>query len=223
MSSTISNDIANVVAKTTSTTSAGATKTLGKEDFMKMLVAQLKNQNPLNPMDGTDFATQLAQFSSLEQLTNLNTQIKTQGVNQLTLGYAQSVNMIGKDVIAQNGNTVTVDGSSVDLNYQLADAASRINISIYDQDGRLVKTIEDGGKETGMNKTTWNCGDMPQGAYTFQVIGSRDDGSYTTANPLMSGKVTAVHFKNNAITLTVNGQELALGNVISVKQPENNL
>jgi flagellar basal-body rod modification protein FlgD len=221
MSSTITSDIAKV-ASTTNSTSSTTTKTLGKDDFMKLLLAQLKNQDPLKPMDGTDFAVQLAQFSSLEQLSNLNTEIKTQGINQMTLGYAQSVNMIGKEVIAQNGNTVKVDGATADLNYQLADDAQTVNISIYNQDGKIVKTIEESGKKAGLNKTTWNCGDMASGEYTFQVSGSDSTGNSITANPLVSGKVTAAHFKNNAITLTVNGQELALNNIVSVKQSEDN-
>ncbi len=186
---------------------------------MKLLIAQLKNQNPLNPLDGSDFAAQLAQFSSLEQLTNLNTEIKTQGVNQLTMGYAQSVNMIGKDVIAQNGNTVTIDGSSsVDLNYQLSDAASVVKISLYDQNGNLVKTIEETGKNKGMNTTALNCSSLAPGQYTFAVAASDANGDALTSSTMISGKVTAVHFKNNAITLTVNGAELALSDVVSVKQ-----
>jgi flagellar basal-body rod modification protein FlgD len=220
MSSTITGDIANIANTTSTSKTAATTKTLGKDDFMKMLLAQLKNQNPLNPMDGTDFAVQLAQFSSLEQLTNMSTEIKTQGVNQMTLGYAQSVGMIGKEVIAQNGNTITVDGSSVDLNYQLSGAAEAVDILIYDQNGKAVKAIEGSGKAEGMNSTTWNCGDIPQGQYTFQVSATDANGDSVTTAPMISGKVTAVHFKNNAITLTVNGQELALNNIISVKQAE---
>ena len=94
MTTTISNGLENVVSSS-STTLASSTTSLGKDDFMKLLLAQLKNQDPLNPMDGTQFSAQLAQFSSLEQLSNMATELKTQGVNQMTLGYAQSVNMIG--------------------------------------------------------------------------------------------------------------------------------
>jgi flagellar basal-body rod modification protein FlgD len=220
MMSTISNDIANIASTTSTRKTAATTTALGKDDFMKLLLAQLKNQNPLNPMEGTEFAVQLAQFSSLEQLTNLNTEIKTQGINQLTLGYAQSVSMIGKEVVAQNGNTVMVDRSSVDLNYQLSGAAEAVDILIYDQNGKLMKVIEGSGKSEGQNSTTWNCSDMPQGQYTFQVSAKDANGDSVTTSPMVSGKVTAVHFKNNAITLTVNGQELALNNVVSVKQAE---
>src|SRR3989339_1106934 len=86
----------SVTSQTTKTTA------LGKDDFMKLLLAQLKNQDPLKPMDGTDFAAQLAQFSSLEQLSNMNTELKNLSVNQMTMNYAQSVNMIGKDVVTNS-------------------------------------------------------------------------------------------------------------------------
>lgn len=218
MSNTITNDISNVVG--TSSTKSTTTTALGKDDFMKLLLAQLKNQNPLNPMDGTDFAVQLAQFSSLEQLTNLNTEIKTQGVNQMTLGYAQSVNMIGKEVIAQSGNSVNVAGDTANLNYNLTGDAQTVYISIYDQNGQLVDSIEDGNKTSGQNKTTWDCRNMAEGNYTFQVSGSDANGDSVTATPMLTGTVTAVHFKNNSITVTVNGQELALSDILSVEQQE---
>ena len=208
------------VVGTSSTSSASNTKVIGKDDFMKLLLAQLKNQNPLNPMDGTDFAAQLAQFSSLEQLSNLNTELKTQGLNQMTLGYAQSANMIGKVIAAQNGNTVTADGSIVDFNYQLAKDAQKVIINIYNQDGKLVQTLEDTAKKEGMNKTAWNSAAVAKGNYSFQVAAADINGDMVAANTMTSGLVTAVHFKNNNITLTVNGQELALRDVVSVIQPE---
>ena len=216
----IATGLENVVGTSTSST-AKTTKILGKDDFMKLLLAQLKNQNPLNPMDGTDFAAQLAQFSSLEQLTNLNTQLETQGLNQMTLGYAQSVNMIGKEVAIQNANTITVDGSTADISYQLAKDAKTVTISIYDQSGNLVQTIDDTAKTKGINKTVWNCSGVDKGNYTFAVSAADASGNSVTADTLSSGTVTAVHFKNNAITLTVNGQELALSDVVSVTQSEN--
>jgi flagellar basal-body rod modification protein FlgD len=218
MVTNIATGLENVIGKS-STSSASSTKAIGKDEFMKLLLAQLKNQNPLNPMDGTDFAAQLAQFSSLEQLSNLNTELKTQGLNQMTLGYAQSANMIGKVIEAQNGNTVTADGSTVDVNYRLAKDAENVTMYIYDQEGRLVQTLEDTAKKEGMNKTTWNCSAIAKGTYSFQVAASDSNGGSVAAETILSGVVTAVHFKNNNISLTVNGQELALSDVVSVIQP----
>lgn len=221
MSTAVSNvttGLENVVGTSSSSTTS-STKTMGKDDFMKLLLAQLKNQDPLKPMDGTDFAVQLAQFSSLEQLNNMNTEIKNQGINQMTLGYAQSVNMIGKEVIAQKGNTIQVDGATADVNYQLASDAATVTISIFDENGKFVKAIEETGKEAGLNKSTWDCSSVPAGNYTFQVSAADATGKSVTASTLVTGLVTAAHFKNNSISLTVNGQELALSDVVSIKQP----
>ena len=129
----------------TSTTSL-KTKDLGKDEFFKLLIAQLKNQDPLNPQDGSAFAAQLAQFSSLEQLTNINTALAAQNANYASLLNAQAVNLIGKEVSAHQ-----------------VDAA----------DASLVTTI--------------------------------------------TGQVSAIQFKDNAIYLTVNGQQIAFSDVISVK------
>jgi flagellar basal-body rod modification protein FlgD len=217
MTTNIATGLENIVGASTST--ATTAKILGKDDFMKLLLAQLKNQDPLNPMSGTDFAVQLAQFSSLEQLTNLNTQLQTQGLNQMTLGYAQSVNMIGKEVAVQNSNIIKANGSSTDISYRLANDAQAVAINIYDQDGKLVATLEETEKKEGINTAAWNCGSVDKGTYTFKVSASDTNGNIVTADTLSSGSVTAVHFKNNAITLTINGQELALSDVVSVAEP----
>lgn len=95
---------------------SGKTKLIGKDDFFKMLIAQLKNQDPMNPAQGSEFAAQLAQFASLEQLTNLNTALASQNLNYITLVNAQSVNFIGKEVTARNGDgetTITGQVSAV--------------------------------------------------------------------------------------------------------------
>jgi flagellar basal-body rod modification protein FlgD len=108
MATNITTGLDNVIGTTSTTsTQTSSSKALGKDEFMKLLLAQLKNQDPLKPMDGTDFAVQLAQFSSLEQLSNLNTELKAQSVTQMTLGYAQSVSMIGKEVVVNSGDTTT--------------------------------------------------------------------------------------------------------------------
>ena len=105
-------------AATTTTTTASTKNVMGKDEFLKMLVAQLKHQDPMNPMDGTAFTAQLAQFSSLEQLQNINTQLTSFTQQQQSLGNAQAVNLIGKQVLAK-GDAVSVDGNPVTLGYNL--------------------------------------------------------------------------------------------------------
>ena len=223
MGTTIATGLENVVGKTSTATQTQTTqaKILGKDDFMKLLLAQMKNQDPLNPMDGTDFTAQLAQFSSLEQLSNLNTEIKAQSVNQLTLGYAQSVNMIGKEVVANAGNTVTANGQTVNLNYNLSKAAQTVTIGIFDKNGKLVKTWDETGQKAGMNKATWDCSGIEKGDYTYQISAKDELGKAVSAETMTTGVVTAVHFRNNQILVTVNGLEMPLGSIIEVKQAEN--
>jgi len=220
MATDISNSIANIVSTTgTTSTQATQTKTMGKDDFMKLLLAQLKNQDPLNPMSNTDFAAQLAQFSSLEQLTNLNTEIQTQGVNQMTLGYAQSANMVGKEVITNSGNAITANGSTVDLNYSLDKDAQSVTISILDQSGNVVKTWNEASQKAGTNTVTWDSSNVTKGDYTFQVAAKDSQGQAVSTSTMTTGLVTAVNFKNNQISAIVNGQEIPLSNIVEIKQP----
>lgn len=214
----------NIVSQTgtTSTKSqASSTNSVGKDEFMKLLLAQLKNQDPLKPMDGTDFAAQLAQFSSLEQLKNLNSTLETQSVNQMTLGYAQSVNMIGKVAVANSGNTVTANGETAELNYNLGKDARSVTISILDKDGKLIKTWDESSKPAGMNSATWDCSGVEKGDYTYQVAATDSFGAPVTADTMTTGMVTAVHFRSNQILVTLNGQEVPLSDILKIKKPEN--
>jgi flagellar basal-body rod modification protein FlgD len=222
MATNITTGLDNVVSTAgVTSTKASSAKIVGKDEFMKMLIAQLKNQNPLNPMDGTDFAAQLAQFSSLEQLSNLNTELKAQSVNQMTLGYAQSVSMIGKEVVANTGNTVTANGQTVSLNYNLAKDAQSVTMSVMDKNGRLVKTWEEPAQKAGLNKATWDCSGVEKGDYTFQVTARDSSDGLVSANTMTSGLVTAVHFRSNQILATVNGCEVALSDILEIRTPNN--
>jgi flagellar basal-body rod modification protein FlgD len=209
------------LTSTTGTSQSSSTQSLGRNEFMKLLLAQLKNQDPLSPMDGTDFAAQLAQFSSLEQLQNLNDTLETQSVNQMTLSYSQSVNMIGKEAIANSGNTVTANGETAELNYNLAKDAQSVTISIMDKNGKIVKTWDESAKTAGMNGTTWDCSSFEKGDYTYQIAATDSVGASVTADTMTTGVVTAVHFRSNQILVTINGIEVPLSDIVEVKNPEN--
>ena len=196
------------------------TSTIGKDDFLKMMRAQLQNQDPLNPLDGTDFTAQLAEFSSLEQLNNINTQLETASLYQSSLNNAAAINLVGKEVTA-SGNSLTVEGTSTDITYNLSEAAGKVTVSIYDEEGTLVDTLESGaeGKSEGENTITWNCSDVESGTYTFEVSAVSPSGGLITADTVITGKVMEVSFVNGSPFLSVNGQTVSFGDVLSVNEP----
>ena len=146
--------VTNTVTSTAGTANAAATTSgknvVGKDEFLKMLVAQLKNQDPLNPLDGTAFTAQLAQFSSLEQLQNINTQLSAFTRQQQSLSSAQAVTLIGKEVLAR-GNTVQAAGSPVALSYQLAGDAAEGLVRIYNADGEFIDALSFQNQKQGLN------------------------------------------------------------------------
>jgi flagellar basal-body rod modification protein FlgD len=206
-----------VSSGTSSSTSATSkTKSLGKDDFLKMLLAQLKNQDPLKPLDGTEFAVQLAQFSSLEQLNNMNTELKNLGLYQMTQGNAQAVSLIGKEITALQSGSFRVENTSANLSYRLSQDAQKVTVKIYDLNGKLADTLELGGQKAGLQTIEWNAGHFGKGDYTYEVSALDAAGNAVTADTMMTGTVTAVQFKDKAVYLTVNGQEIAFSDVISV-------
>jgi len=201
-------------AATTATSSAK--NVLGKDDFLKMMIAQLKHQDPLNPMDGTAFTAQLAQFSSLEQLQNINTQMTSFTQQQQALGNSQAVSFIGKQVLAK-GNTISVDGNPVTLGYNLAADAVSGQIQVYDPNGQLVDTLSIKNQKQGLNSVKWNCPSSAKGIYTFAVNAVDKYGKAVSASTMTQGTVTGVNFHDSATFLNVGGQEIGFSDVISVK------
>ena len=212
-----SSTIQATAGATATTTTASAKNVLGKDDFLKMMVAQLKHQDPLNPMDGTAFTAQLAQFSSLEQLQNMNTLLTSFTQQQQALGNSQAVNFIGKQVLAK-GNTVSVDGNPVTLGYNLAGDAVSGQIQVYDANGQLVNTLSFKNQKQGLNSVTWNCPSSAKGTYIFAVSALDQSGNSVNASTMTQGTVNGVNFHDGATYLSVGGQEVGFSDVVSVKQ-----
>jgi len=194
---------------------AGTVKT---DDFLEMMVAQLQNQDPLDPLDGTDFTAQLAQFSSLEQLVNMNGQLQSMNLYQSSLNNTGSINLIGKEITAE-GDTVKSNGLSVDLTYSLSANAQEVKIKIYDEKGSLVNTLESKSQKEGKNSVAWDCSSFENANYTFEVSAVDSNGDEIPASTKMSGKVTGVTFKKGYPYLSVNGQEIPYEDIISVNEP----
>jgi flagellar basal-body rod modification protein FlgD len=204
-------DIASVLNGTSSaasTQTSSATKTVGKDEFLKLLVVQLQNQDPLNPMDSTGFTSQLAQFSSLEQLTNINTSITNLASSQGSMQGTLAAGLIGKNVKVA-GNQVSLNGSA-NINYNLSGAAAQVKVAIYDTNGKLVRQVALGNQNAGSGTYAWDGKDtlgntLPNGQYTVKVDAVDTAGKPVAANTLTNGKVTGLVFENNSTYLVVDG------------------
>ena len=108
---------------------------VSRDDFMKLLIAQLKNQDPLSPMDNQEFAAQLAQFNSLEQLIGLNEKFDSLATQQGLATQFNSAALIGKQV-AGNGNKINLDGSgNANLHYVLGANAAKVTVKLLNSAG----------------------------------------------------------------------------------------
>jgi flagellar basal-body rod modification protein FlgD len=221
MATTITNNVlTGITGSTTGTAKTKKSNTLGQDEFMTMLLAQLKNQDPLNPMDGKDFAAQLAQFSSLQQLSNLNTTMSSLPAYLKSFSNTQVVNMIGNDAVAK-GNVITVSGSSTNISFSLPADIKSGTIKVYNQSGVQVGNADLGSLKAGINSVAWNTSGISTGNYTYKVSAVDKSGSQVTADTLISGKVTGVSFKDDTAYLTINGQGVAFSNVVAINKSTN--
>lgn len=210
---------------TTTTQAAKSRDALGKEDFLRLLVTQLSNQDPLNPMDGSQFAAQLAQFSSVEQLINIEQALTGQG--EINGMLAQSINsgvaagLIGKEVEAAT-NAVTWSGEgTVDLGVETAGDLDGAQLLVKDSTGRTVRTIDLGTLGKGDHPLTWDGTDdagntLPGGSYTFSVV--TEGGKAAPAQTYLRGQVDRVTFGPEGILLWIGKTSIPMGQVRTVKE-----
>ncbi len=224
----MANNIPNVNFATNNTANTPVTKgksQLGKDDFLKLMIAQLKNQDPTEPLDGSQYAAQLAQFSSLEQLTNINTSLN----NSIDANYllTQSINntmsatWIGKDV-KLNSNVLKNNGQEkINIGYKLPAEASEVTIKIYNKSGALVKTITNAEKNTGYHKLSWDFYDnngvkLQNGDYTFSVEAKTMDGKNMTVESYIVGTIDAIKFTSNGAMLQIGNVEYNLTEITEI-------
>ncbi len=201
-------------------TSNRVDNTLGKDAFLKMLIAQLRHQDPLNPMDGTAFVAQLAQFSSLEQLTNLNEAMGALPKYLNQFSNAQMANLIGNEAVVK-GNSITVSGSATNIVYRLPAEIQNGTIKIYNANGMQVDTIRLAPQRAGVQNILWNSGSHPPGTDTWEITASDARGGTVVPEQMLYGRIQGVSFKNGNPYLTVNGQEVAFSNVVSITKANN--
>jgi len=216
-----------IPAATAGTTAAPAGRNpksvLGKDEFLKLLVAQLKNQDPTNPMDGQQMAAQLAQFSSVEQLIANNEKLGAQATTDDATAKAIS----NSTAIAAIGKTVTALGNQVEL--PAADARVRGivqgtgqgTLSLRDANGTIVARRDLGLVRAG--DQSFALGDLaaglPAGTYTWQLDVRTAQGATVPVTPFITGRVTGVEYGPGGAMLVAGRLRIPVGTVVSLGTP----
>lgn len=217
--------IAGINPVPTDKTAAGQTKgkngTMGKDDFMKLLVAQLQAQDPTNPMEAQDFSAQLAQFSSVEQMFNVNSNLENLQKSQAALTNNSALNLMGKVVDAPGNGIALQAGQPQTLSYSLPANAANVEIDIFDATGNKVTTLTEGQRNSGINTVTWNGLDgkgnpLPPGEYTYQVQAVGSTGAQMLVDTFASGIVSQVTFENGISYAMVNGKKIPAAEITRV-------
>ena len=205
----------------------GSAKTLGKDDFLQLLVAQLTHQDPLNPMEDKEFIAQLSQFSSLEQLQNMNEAINNSlewdYLQMQTINNTMATSLIGKEV-KSNGNNLYLDDENLPtINYTNAEHAESVTIQIMNMDGTVIRTLTQEDIAAGSNTIEWDGKDdngerAAKGFYTVSVTATNGDGEDFTPSTFIEGRVNGVVYRDGSAYLQVNGMEIPLADVTSIEE-----
>lgn len=194
---------------------------LGKEDFLRLLVAQLEHQDPLNPADPTEFTAQLAQFSSLEQLFNINDRLQSLAGANSEIERLTSLSLIGKEIIYQGGD-FRVGEEDIDLGYGLEQPASKVTLYIKDQYGHTVATLTGNELGTGEHFITWDGLNettglrVAPGEYSLLVSAQAGENNIGVV-PLVVGLVTGVDLDRSGSILLTSAGDFGLADIKSVR------
>ncbi len=198
---------------------------LGTDAFLTMLVAQLQNQDPLNPMDGTDFSAQLAQFSQLEQLMNLNDSMDNLAGSFSTGSERDLMSYLGKQV-SGNVDSMQVENGAVSGGFFNLPQNAEVIINITDADGKTIKTLHEGTQASGAHLVEWDGTDddgkaVDDGTYKYSVLANTGSG-YEELPTNVTGTVEGVAYSNGNPYLVVQGVLIDPDSLTSVYNADDN-
>ena len=198
---------------------------MDKDAFFKLMIAQLKNQDPMNPLKNHEMAAQLAQFSGLEQMTNMNTTLtKMESRNSQPENF-QALNLIGKTVAGDSSRVVrTQFDKAHDFNFDLPQDASEASVKLMSAKGDLVREYKLTDLKTGANKVSWNGKNeaglaQPAGEFFFQVEAKNNTGKKIPVKTEFQGVISGLSFSAEGPVLQVGSQTIKMKDVRQITDP----
>lgn len=190
-------------------------------DFLKLLTAQMQNQNPLEPMDNLEFTTQLAQFSALEQAINTNKILEQMQSAFSSRSGIDPVSLIGKEVQTSAGSLEVKGGQPLEVPVRLASDAASVQAVLMNAQGKEVARYSMGAQKAGeQNLQIVPIGPdgkpLPDGSYSVRFEAKNQEGNKVAIEQGAKGVVSAVDLSGKTPMLTVDGREVALSDVVRV-------
>ena len=215
---------ATATASAQKTADAGVKLNADFNQFLTLLTTQLQNQDPLNPMDSTEFTNQLVNFSGVEQQINTNQKLDSLLALQLNTASNVGLGYVGMDVTYTSAE-ISYDGSTPGtINYSLASDATTLKVNIYNEAGEIVRSM-DGGKASGTGqKVVWDGKDdngntLPAGTYGINIAAADANGKAITASTAVTGNVRGIETQNGSLYLLVGDRAVPLTSVIQATKP----
>lgn len=200
-------DRAAAIYGSSSKTPVAATQEMS-DRFLKLLVTQLKNQDPMNPMDNAELTMQLAQMSTVEGVNKLNQSLEVLNSQYRASQVLQGASLVGRQVLAEGSSLVLSDSAAV-AGFELASKADSVKVGIYDQAGSLVRTVDLGKQDAGLVRFTWDGANdsgavLADGTFTYQVQATASGKDVGTTRYTL-GQVLSVAMNGDAMDVEVSG------------------
>jgi flagellar basal-body rod modification protein FlgD len=197
---------------------------LGQEDFLTLMMAQLKHQDPFKPMENGEFLGQMAQFSTVTGIEGMQSSLDQMSGSFTANQTLQASQLIGKSVLVEDSIAHLKPDGAIDGRFELSASSGSVKIDIMDISGRLVREIEMGEISAGRHDFTWDGKDssgeqLPAGKYTIEITAQSGD-TREAVSVLLSREVDSVEFGNDgAVQLnTDNGETILLNEIKQIQQ-----
>jgi flagellar basal-body rod modification protein FlgD len=199
---------------------------MGRDSFLKLLVAQLKNQDPLKPQDNSQFVAELAQFSSLEQSMGVNDKLDQMMLQNQGMANSNIVNMVGNEATVK-GSLITTDGSGLGapVAFSLSGASDQTVVQITNAAGKVLRTLDLGARPVGLTRVIWDGRSddgtvQPAGTYAVNVKAADKDGGTISVSQETTGLLTGVSFdKGYPVLHLSNGVSAPVSDLLRVESP----
>lgn len=215
VSATSSSDSASAVSALSSATVSSADS---EKRFLKLLVTQLNNQDPLNPLDNAQLTSQLAQMSTVSGIEKLNTAFQSMLAQSGSSQVLQSASLIGRDVLVPGSELAFKKGADASFAVEMPQGADSVKVTVTNAAGDTVRSFDLGALPQGVKTLSWNGlsdtgGPVVDGSYTVNVLATSGDAK-VAASALTYSKVTSVSQGTSGVALDLaSGRKAAMADV----------